>query len=173
MSTYDRGYLAGRAPKFCTTAKENGAKSRKSQRIYHRRRQKHTGTTNRWPLGGDEAAVDMAALAAHHHRVFSSASSATPRTRLLHHRRSSSLPFSSSSSPPAHGRPRGARVLRHASAGGSSAAPAASSSSLEELSRSCTTWTWRGMRVNYLVRGEGPPVLLVHGFGASVAHWRR
>jgi pimeloyl-ACP methyl ester carboxylesterase len=29
------------------------------------------------------------------------------------------------------------------------------------------------MRVNYLARGQGPPVLLVHGFGASVAHWRR
>ena len=97
--------------------------------------------------------MDMATLAAHHHRVFSSTSSASPRT----HRRSSSLTFPSSSSSLPHGRPRGARVLRHA-AGGGSAVPAASSSSLEELSRSCTTWTWRGMRVNYLVRGEGIPV---------------
>ncbi|KAM3404153.1 hypothetical protein ACQJBY_007317 [Aegilops geniculata] len=104
----------------------------------------------------------MAALA-HHHRVLSFTSFATPRTH---------LPCASSSSPPTHARLRGARVLRHAS-GGSSSAPPAASSSLEELSRSCTTWSWRGMRVNYLVRGEGPPVLLVHGFGASVAHWRR
>jgi pimeloyl-ACP methyl ester carboxylesterase len=35
-----------------------------------------------------------------------------------------------------------------------------------------STWTWRGMRVNYLPRGQGPPILLVHGFGAAVAHWR-
>lgn len=121
----------------------------------------HETTRHRWPLGETERAADMAALA--HHRVLSFTSSATPRTR---------LPCASSSPPPTHARLRGARVLRHASSGSSSAAPA-SSSSLEELSRSCTTWLWRGMRVNYLVRGEGPPVLLVHGFGASVAHWRR
>uniref|UniRef100_N1QY94 Uncharacterized protein n=1 Tax=Aegilops tauschii TaxID=37682 RepID=N1QY94_AEGTA len=107
----------------------------------------------------------MAALAHHHRVLLSFTSFATPRTH---------LPCASSSPPPTHARLRGARVLRHASGGGgsSSAAPV-SSSSLEELSRSCTTWSWRGMRVNYLVRGEGPPVLLVHGFGASVAHWRR
>lgn len=110
--------------------------------------------------------IAMAALAAQHHRVFSSTPSTTPRTYLLHH-----LPTPSSSSRRPHGGPRGARLLRRAS-GDSSAVPAASSS-LEELSRSCTTWSWRGMSVNYLVRGEGPPVLLVHGFGASVAHWRR
>ncbi|KAF6990222.1 hypothetical protein CFC21_007450 [Triticum aestivum] len=107
----------------------------------------------------------MAALAHHHHRVLSFTSFATPTTR---------LPCASSSSPPTHARLRGARVLRHAyGGGGGSSAPPAAGSSLEELSRSCTTWSWRGMRVNYLVRGEGPPVLLVHGFGASVAHWRR
>ncbi|KAL6619222.1 hypothetical protein ACP70R_034361 [Stipagrostis hirtigluma subsp. patula] len=118
----------------------------------------------------------MAALAAHH-RLLSSF--ATPRTR--GRRRSSSLPFSS---PPPHGRPgcrAASRTLVRASGGGAStsttgstAAPAATLSlSLEEVRQSCTTWTWRGMRVNYLARGQGPPLLLVHGFGASVAHWRR
>jgi len=34
-------------------------------------------------------------------------------------------------------------------------------------------WSFRGHRVNYTVSGAGPPVLLVHGFGASVGHWRR
>ena len=36
------------------------------------------------------------------------------------------------------------------------------------------TFTWRGYRINYLVDGapDGDPVLLVHGFGASVNHWR-
>ncbi|WVZ98574.1 hypothetical protein U9M48_044001 [Paspalum notatum var. saurae] len=122
----------------------------------------------------------MAALAAHHHRLLSFSAAAAP-TPARHHR------FSSLPSPPrpsTHGRfsPRGgALVLTRASGGGStsSAAPAqeaattASSLSLEELRRGCSTWTWRGMRVNYLARGQGPPVLLVHGFGASVAHWRR
>uniref|UniRef100_A0A0E0PML6 AB hydrolase-1 domain-containing protein n=1 Tax=Oryza rufipogon TaxID=4529 RepID=A0A0E0PML6_ORYRU len=126
------------------------------------------------------------AAAAHHHRL--SSSSPAARTRVVHHhrrRRSSSLSFSAPAS--SHGCPRGARALRRAAAGdgggnGSGgvstgtvdpAAASSPSSSLEELYRSCATWTWRGMRVNYLVRGEGPPLLLVHGFGASVGHWRR
>ncbi|KAK1301101.1 hypothetical protein QJS10_CPB13g01052 [Acorus calamus] len=38
----------------------------------------------------------------------------------------------------------------------------------------CKSWMWRGYRINYLaVEGEGRPVLLVHGFGASIGHWRR
>ncbi|KAK3135543.1 hypothetical protein QOZ80_5BG0420180 [Eleusine coracana subsp. coracana] len=118
----------------------------------------------------------MAALAAHH-RILSSSSVAS-RTRC---RRSTTLSFSY---PPPHGcsGSRAAfRVLTRATGGAgagasSAAAPAATSTpalSLEELRGGCTSWTWRGMRVNYLVRGQGPPVLLVHGFGASVAHWRR
>jgi pimeloyl-ACP methyl ester carboxylesterase len=36
------------------------------------------------------------------------------------------------------------------------------------------TWQWRGWRVNYRQVGEtGPAVLMVHGFGASVGHWRK
>eukprot|EP00898_Chlorokybus_atmophyticus_P001218 jgi/Chlat1/2097/Chrsp17S02835 len=33
-------------------------------------------------------------------------------------------------------------------------------------------WTWRGYRIAYATAGEGPPVVLVHGFGASWRHWR-
>jgi len=36
-------------------------------------------------------------------------------------------------------------------------------------------WEWRGMRVRYAVlnpEGKSPPLLLVHGFGASLEHWR-
>ena len=110
----------------------------------------------------------MAALAANHPRLLSFSSAAAPTAR----RRLPSLPFSPR--PSSHG---GFSSSTRASGGGgtSSAAapPAAASLSLEELRRGCTTWTWRGMRVNYLARGQGPPVLLVHGFGASVAHWRR
>lgn len=33
-------------------------------------------------------------------------------------------------------------------------------------------WTWRGHRIHYVEQGEGPPIVLVHGFGASAFHWR-
>ncbi|PRQ47570.1 putative chlorophyllase [Rosa chinensis] len=33
-------------------------------------------------------------------------------------------------------------------------------------------WTWRGHKIHYVVQGEGPAVLLIHGFGASSFHWR-
>jgi len=34
-------------------------------------------------------------------------------------------------------------------------------------------WTWQGHQIQYTVQGQGPPLLLVHGFGASSGHWRR
>ncbi|XP_076924869.1 pheophytinase, chloroplastic-like [Bidens hawaiensis] len=40
----------------------------------------------------------------------------------------------------------------------------------------CSKWEWRGYNINYLkFQGQNghPPLLLVHGFGASVAHWQR
>ncbi|XP_057829492.2 pheophytinase, chloroplastic isoform X2 [Cryptomeria japonica] len=33
-------------------------------------------------------------------------------------------------------------------------------------------WTWRDHQIHYVVQGEGPPIVLIHGFGASVFHWR-
>ena len=37
-----------------------------------------------------------------------------------------------------------------------------------------STWMWRGYEINYRAEGEtGLPVLLIHGFGASVGHWRK
>ncbi|KAF8765604.1 hypothetical protein HU200_008095 [Digitaria exilis] len=109
----------------------------------------------------------MAALAAAHHRLrlysSSAAAAPTPGRRLRFSPRPSS--HGRSISGPA------ARVPTPASGGGTSSAAAPPAA---ELRRGCTTWTWRGMRVNYLAMGQGgPPVLLVHGFGASVAHWRR
>ncbi len=36
------------------------------------------------------------------------------------------------------------------------------------------TWMWRGHQINYQTAGEtGNAVLLIHGFGASVGHWRK
>jgi pimeloyl-ACP methyl ester carboxylesterase len=34
------------------------------------------------------------------------------------------------------------------------------------------TWLWRGHRICYSAVGTGPAVVLVHGFGASIGHWR-
>lgn len=34
------------------------------------------------------------------------------------------------------------------------------------------TWNWRGYDVQYTVEGDGLPLVLIHGFGASIGHWR-
>ncbi|GAA0149353.1 hypothetical protein Leryth_002525 [Lithospermum erythrorhizon] len=33
-------------------------------------------------------------------------------------------------------------------------------------------WTWRGHKIHYVEEGEGMPIVLIHGFGASAFHWR-
>ncbi len=35
------------------------------------------------------------------------------------------------------------------------------------------SWTWQGYRCRYTVMGSGPPLVLIHGFGASIGHWRK
>lgn len=47
------------------------------------------------------------------------------------------------------------------------------SKELLEIYESCWQWNWRGYKINYAVQGNGPPLLLVHGFGASIGHWRK
>ncbi|MEY2979002.1 MAG: hypothetical protein RLZZ435_3141 [Cyanobacteriota bacterium] len=34
-------------------------------------------------------------------------------------------------------------------------------------------WHWQNHAIRYTVMGEGQPLLLVHGFGASIGHWRK
>ncbi|MEL4898589.1 alpha/beta fold hydrolase [Crocosphaera sp. Alani8] len=34
-------------------------------------------------------------------------------------------------------------------------------------------WQWQGHRIKYTVEGQGKPMLLIHGFGASIGHWRK
>ncbi|MGJ5675151.1 MAG: alpha/beta fold hydrolase [Nostochopsis sp.] len=34
-------------------------------------------------------------------------------------------------------------------------------------------WTWRGYKIQYTVVGTGKPLVLVHGFGACIGHWRK
>ena len=37
-----------------------------------------------------------------------------------------------------------------------------------------SVWVWRGYQINYQTAGDtGAAVLLIHGFGASVGHWRK
>jgi len=36
------------------------------------------------------------------------------------------------------------------------------------------TWTWQGYPITYKMAGtQGPAVVLIHGFGASLGHWRK
>lgn len=35
------------------------------------------------------------------------------------------------------------------------------------------TWTWQGHRICHTIQGSGQPLVLVHGFGASIGHWRK
>ncbi|NJN59544.1 MAG: alpha/beta fold hydrolase [Leptolyngbyaceae cyanobacterium SL_5_9] len=34
-------------------------------------------------------------------------------------------------------------------------------------------WTWKGHRIRYTAVGKGKPLILVHGFGAAIGHWRK
>ena len=34
-------------------------------------------------------------------------------------------------------------------------------------------WYWQNHKITYTVQGKGKPLLLVHGFGASIGHWRK
>jgi pimeloyl-ACP methyl ester carboxylesterase len=43
-----------------------------------------------------------------------------------------------------------------------------------EIPTANSTWMWRGYPINYCTAGEkGAAILLIHGFGASVGHWRK
>jgi pimeloyl-ACP methyl ester carboxylesterase len=41
-----------------------------------------------------------------------------------------------------------------------------------ETIQNLLTWTWQGHQIQYTVRGTGRPLMLIHGFGASIGHWR-
>jgi pimeloyl-ACP methyl ester carboxylesterase len=34
-------------------------------------------------------------------------------------------------------------------------------------------WTWNGYRIRYTAVGSGRPLILIHGFGAAIGHWRK
>lgn len=45
----------------------------------------------------------------------------------------------------------------------------------EQLPRTLTKsyWNWHDRRICYTIQGEGIPLILIHGFGASIGHWRQ
>jgi pimeloyl-ACP methyl ester carboxylesterase len=45
--------------------------------------------------------------------------------------------------------------------------------SLRPASIAKAHWQWRGFDICYTAQGEGIPLLLIHGFGASIGHWRK
>lgn len=49
-------------------------------------------------------------------------------------------------------------------------APQLTSPPLEKI-----TWTWQGHQIQYTTAGPdaGHPLILIHGFGASIGHWRK
>lgn len=34
-------------------------------------------------------------------------------------------------------------------------------------------WMWQGHKIRYTLMGKGQPLLLIHGFGASIGHWKK
>jgi pimeloyl-ACP methyl ester carboxylesterase len=34
-------------------------------------------------------------------------------------------------------------------------------------------WQWQGHDIAFTIEGEGNPIVLLHGFGASIGHWRK
>lgn len=66
------------------------------------------------------------------------------------------------------------------SSSGGDTASAALELEVNEIRESCKMWKWKGQySINYLVSStpnshpNSPPLFLVHGFGASIPHWRR
>ncbi|MDJ1177423.1 alpha/beta fold hydrolase [Roseofilum sp. BLCC_M91] len=35
------------------------------------------------------------------------------------------------------------------------------------------TWLWQNHRITYTVQGQGLPLVLLHGFGSCIGHWRK
>ncbi len=35
------------------------------------------------------------------------------------------------------------------------------------------TWTWKSHQIQYTVMGVGQPLVLIHGFGGCIGHWRK
>eukprot|EP00897_Mesotaenium_endlicherianum_P008374 jgi/Mesen1/7565/ME000392S06832 len=45
--------------------------------------------------------------------------------------------------------------------------------SLARIYAGSKSWSWAGHEIKYVAEGSGPAVVLVHGFGASIGHFRK
>jgi pimeloyl-ACP methyl ester carboxylesterase len=45
-------------------------------------------------------------------------------------------------------------------------------SRLEALVQQSQNWEWRGHSIRHVCQGQGQPILLIHGFGGSIGHWK-
>ena len=50
---------------------------------------------------------------------------------------------------------------------------ASSSTCVKPEKQQIQTWNWRGYDIQYHIQGHGAPLVLIHGFGASIGHWRK
>ncbi|NER00706.1 MAG: alpha/beta fold hydrolase, partial [Cyanothece sp. SIO2G6] len=54
-----------------------------------------------------------------------------------------------------------------------SAALTADSTTQASVTPPSQDWIWRDHTIRYQVSGTGQPLVLIHGFGASIGHWRK
>ena len=68
-----------------------------------------------------------------------------------------------------------AASIQQSASGTGEPGPSAIGPALTAIYAQCQTWQWKGMAINYVKQGSGsgPAVLLVHGFGASIGHFRK
>ena len=67
----------------------------------------------------------------------------------------------------------GSALMTGGTASSTSTSSLSSSLSSEPLvRRNYETFDWKGYKINHRVEGEGPPLLLIHGFGGNVNHFR-
>ncbi|WJX19011.1 hypothetical protein P8452_08750 [Trifolium repens] len=72
-------------------------------------------------------------------------------------------------------------IINSTSSATTSAETSGSLSEVEKIKQKCLKWKWKDQySINYFVSSDSessqlnlPPLLLVHGFGASIPHWRR
>jgi hypothetical protein len=72
-------------------------------------------------------------------------------------------------------------IINSTSSAITSAETSGSLSEVEKIKQKCLKWKWKDQySINYFVSSDSdspqlnhPPLLLVHGFGASIPHWRR
>lgn len=104
--------------------------------------------------------------------LFLSTKTTTPKNTLLH----CYLHPNQLSTKNNGGRNSKSVIINSTSSSAASIETSGSLSEVEKIKQKCLKWKWKGeYSINYFVSSDSnnPPLLLVHGFGASIPHWRR